>query len=228
LLWISEAWQLFKQQPGTWIGAVVLFYLVLILVSIVPLIGGLAVTILTPMLSAGLVMGARRQDRAGRFQISHLFAGISTCAGPLALVGLAYLLLAIGIGIIAALLFGAVFASMSTTMDLSALNPEDMSLVVGNPVILLPVLVALLLGIPLAMAMYFAPSLVALDRVPVLQAFRLSFVGCLKNILPFLVYGLVAMVLVILGSLPLMLGLLVVLPILTIAIYTAYRDIFYP
>ena len=47
------------------------------------------------------------------------------------------------------------------------------------------------------------------------------------NILPFLIYGLVAMVLVILGSLPLMLGLLVVVPLLTIAIYTAYRDIFY-
>jgi uncharacterized membrane protein len=30
-----------------------------------------------------------------------------------------------------------------------------------------------------------------------------------------------------LGSLPLMLGLLVVLPVLTIAIYTSYRDIYY-
>jgi hypothetical protein len=46
----------------------------------------------------------------------------------------------------------------------------------ANPIILLPVLVAMLLGIPLAMAMFFAPSLVALDRVPVLKAFGLSFV----------------------------------------------------
>jgi uncharacterized membrane protein len=89
------------------------------------------------------------------------------------------------------------------------------------------VLVAILLGIPLAMAMYFAPSLVALDQVPVLKAFSLSFFGCLRNILPFLVYGLVAMLMLILGTLPLLLGLLVVLPILTIAVYTAYRDIFY-
>ncbi|SDX50851.1 hypothetical protein [Thiocapsa roseopersicina] len=49
--WITDAWQLFKAQPGAWIGAVVLFYIILILVSIVPWVGGLAVTILTPMLS---------------------------------------------------------------------------------------------------------------------------------------------------------------------------------
>ncbi|MFB1488789.1 MULTISPECIES: BPSS1780 family membrane protein [unclassified Thiocapsa] len=228
LLWITEAWQLFKSQPGAWIGAVVLFYIILILVSIVPLIGSLAVTILTPMLSAGLVIGAHRQYREGRFAISHLFAGVSESPGPLALVGVVYLLLAIGIVIIAGALFAAVFASMGSRLDLSMMDPNDMAMVFTNPMILLPVLVAMLLGIPLAMAMFFAPSLVALDQVPVLKAFGLSFSGCLKNILPFLIYGLIAMVLVILGSLPLMLGLLVVMPVLTIAIYTAYRDIFYP
>lgn len=226
-LWITEAWQLFKAQPGAWIGAVVLFYIILILLGIVPVVGGLAVTILTPMLSAGLVIGAHRQSREGRFEISHLFAGVSQSPGPLALVGLVYLLLAFGIVIVAGLLFAAVFAAMGSTVNLSTMDPNDIGIVFANPMILLPVLVAMLLGIPLAMAMFFAPSLVALDQVPVLKAFGLSFSGCLKNILPFLIYGLVAMVLVILGSLPLMLGLLVVLPVLTIAIYTAYRDIFY-
>ncbi|WP_296805968.1 BPSS1780 family membrane protein [Thiocapsa sp.] len=227
-LWITEAWQLFKAQPGAWIGAVVLFYIILILVSIVPLAGSLAVTILTPMLSAGLVIGAHRQYREGRFAVSHLFAGVSESPGPLALVGVVYLLLALAIVIVAGALFAAVFASMGSAVDLSTMDPNDIDIVFSNPMILLPVLVAMLLGIPLAMAMFFAPSLVALDQVPVFKAFGLSLSGCLKNILPFLIYGLVAMVLVILGSLPLMLGLLVVVPVLTIAIYTAYRDIFYP
>ena len=226
-LWITEAWKLFKAQPGAWIGAVVLFYIILILVSIVPLVGGLAVTILAPMLSAGLVIGAHQQSREGRFEISHLFAGVSQSPGPLALVGLVYLLLALGIALIAGLLFAAVFASMGSSLDHSTMDPNDIGLFLANPIVLLPVLVAMLLGVPLAMAMFFAPSLVALDQIPVFKAFGLSFSGCLMNILPFLIYGLVAMVLVILGSLPLMLGLLVVVPLLTIAIYTAYRDIFY-
>jgi uncharacterized membrane protein len=225
--WIAEAWQLFKKQPGAWIGALILFYLILIVVSLLPLIGGLAVTILTPMLSAGLVIGAHQQDKVGRFEISHLFAGVSRYPGPLALVGLVYLLFAIGIGILAALMFVGVLASVSTTVSLETMDPNDIGLFLSTPLLILPVLVAMLLGIPLAMAMYFAPSLVALDQVPVLKAFSLSFFGCLRNILPFLVYGLVAMLMLILGTLPLLLGLLVVLPILTIAVYTAYRDIFY-
>ncbi|UHD18752.1 BPSS1780 family membrane protein [Thiocapsa bogorovii] len=226
-LWITEAWQLFKSQPWAWIGALVLFYIILILVSIVPFVGSLAVTILTPMLSAGLIIGAHRQYREGRFAISHLFAGVSENPGPLALVGVVYLLLALGIVIVAGALFAAVFAAMGSAVDLSTMDPNDIDIVFANPMILLPVLAAMLLGIPLAMAMFFAPSLVALDQVPVLKAFGLSLSGCLKNVLPFLIYGLAAMVLVILGSLPLMLGLLVVVPVLTIAIYTAYRDIFY-
>lgn len=141
--------------------------------------------------------------------------------------GLVYLLLALGIALITGLLFAAVFASMGSSMDPSTMDPNDIGLFLANPIVLLPVLVAMLLGVPLAMAMFFAPSLVALDQIPVFKAFGLSFSGCLKNILPFLIYGLVAMVLVILGSLPLMLGLLVVVPLLSIAIYTAYRDIFY-
>ncbi len=226
-LWITEAWQLFKAQPDAWIGAVLLFYIILILVSIVPWVGGLAVTILTPMLSAGLVIGAHRQEQEGRFEIGHLFAGVSESPGPLALLGLVYLLLAAGIGIVAGLLFAGVFAFMGSTVELSGMDPNDIEMLLVNPIILLPVLVTMLLGIPLAMAMFFAPSLVALDRVPVLKALGLSFSGCLKNILPFLIYGLIALVLVMLGSLPLMLGLLVVLPVLTIAIYTSYRDIYY-
>lgn len=112
-------------------------------------------------------------------------------------------------------------------LDPATLDPSDIDLLMSNPLILLPILAAMLLGIPLAMAMYFAPALVALERVPVMRSFALSFMGCLRNILPFLVYGLVALVLFVLGALPFLLGLLVVMPLLTIAIYTAYEDIFH-
>jgi uncharacterized membrane protein len=226
-LWITEAWQIFKRQPGAWIGALILFYLIIILLGMVPLIGGLTVTILSPMLAAGLMIGARRQDRAGRFELSHLFAGVARYPGQLALLGLLYLLLAIGILMIVGLIFAGVFAFTTTRIDPSVMNPTDIDLFLATPLLVLPLLVAMLLGIPLAMAMFFAPSLVALDHVPVLEAFRLSLVGCLKNILPFLVYGLIAMLMIFIGSLPLLLGLLVVIPVLAISIYTAYRDIYY-
>jgi uncharacterized membrane protein len=97
----------------------------------------------------------------------------------------------------------------------------------SGTMLMLLVLFVLLLAMPLAMAMFFAPGLVALNDVPLMRSFKLSFLACLKNILSFLVFGLVAIVMVIAGILPFGLGLLLVLPILAISIYLAYRDIFY-
>lgn len=231
--WIAEAWPLFKDHPGAWIGAVLLCYLILIALSLVPLIGGLATTVSGPILTAGLMIGAHLQFRGEGFAVSHLFAGFATRPGPLALVGLAYLLFAIGIGLVIFGLFMAMLASGGMAMDAAMMDPNTLdpetidSFAMMGPAFALPVLVAMLLSIPLAMAMFFAPLLVALNDVPVLQSFKLSFMGCLKNLLPFLIFGLIAMALIFVGSLPLMLGLLIVMPLLTIAVYLAYQDIFY-
>ncbi|WP_295405570.1 BPSS1780 family membrane protein [uncultured Thiocystis sp.] len=225
--WIADAWSLFRQRPWAWIGAVLLFYLILMVLSLVPVLGGLATTILGPMLSAGLMIGAHAQAQGEDFRVGYLFAGVSNKPGPLALVGGLYLLLGIGIVLVVAALFVGIMASTGVAMDAATLDPNDLdSLMAMSPMLALPFLILMLLGLPLAMAVFFAPSLVALNDVPVLQAFRLSFLGCLKNILPFLVFTLVAIALVLLGTIPFMLGLILVLPILTISIYVAYRDIF--
>ncbi|MGQ9659163.1 MAG: BPSS1780 family membrane protein [Thermochromatium sp.] len=228
--WIQDAWGLFKQAPWAWIGALLLFYLIVIVVSLVPLIGGLATTVLSPMLTAGLMLGAQAQDRGEGFGVGQLFAGFSVRPGPLALVGVVYLGLALLIGLVIGLLFIVMVGGSGMMVPEMApgatMTPEQLEAMTAGTQFMLPVLIALLLGIPLAMAMFFAPVLVALDAVPVMQAFKLSFIGCLKNSLPFLVFGLSAFALLFVGAIPFLLGWLVLLPVLTIAVYTAYRDIF--
>ncbi|EXJ17183.1 BPSS1780 family membrane protein [Imhoffiella purpurea] len=223
--WILSGWELFKDRPGAWIGAVLLFYLIIIALSLVPVLGGLATTILGPMFTAGFMMGAHAQFKGEGFSVNHLFAGISRKPGPLALVGVFYLLFALGIGLVVggliAVMLGASGAFMGASGGNAGLGALDVSAVA------LPTLIALLLGVPLVMAIFFAPALVALNDVPVMRAFKLSFLGCLRNILPFLVFGLIAMLMLFLAMLPFMLGLLVAMPILTIAVYFSYRDIFY-
>lgn len=225
--WITEAWVLFKDAPGSWIGALLLFYVILIVASLIPLVGGLASSLLGPMFSAGLMLGAHAQFRGDGFTVSYLFAGVTRKGGPLLLVGLAYLGGVILMGLILAALFAGFLASSGLEMNADGLDPSQLENAAVLQTVVLPVLVVMLLAIPLAMAMFFAPALVALNDVPVLRAFKLSFLACLKNILPFLVFGLAAMLMVLVGALPFGLGLLVVMPILTIAVYTAYRDIFY-
>jgi len=110
---------------------------------------------------------------------------------------------------------------------------------------------ALLIGAalftPLAMAVWFAPPLVALDGVPAFAAMRLSIRACLGNLLPMLVYagGLTGLLMIdllavrlILSVLPAGIGFLrglaavagfmLWVTLTVLSVYTSYRDLFTP
>lgn len=229
--WVVEAWGLFRDSPAAWIGAILLYGLISVVLSLIPFVGGLAMSILGPIFTGGLMIGAHTQYGGGSFEVKHLFAGFSRNAGPLALLGAAYLGFFILIMLVIMLLgMGAVsvLAGSGGTagFDPSQLDPGRLGLY-GLLAMLLPILIILLIMIPLVMAVLFAPTLVALNDCPVLHAFKLSFVGCWRNMLPFLVYGLVGLALLLASVLTFGLGLLVILPVMTIAIYIAYRDIYH-
>ena len=82
------------------------------------------------------------------------------------------------------------------------------------------------LALPLLMALWFAPALVVFHDVQPMAAMKASFFACLKNIVPFLVYGLIGLLLLIVALIPFGLGLLVFGPVLWATTYTGYRDIF--
>ncbi|HYY60759.1 MAG TPA: BPSS1780 family membrane protein, partial [Burkholderiales bacterium] len=88
-------------------------------------------------------------------------------------------------------------------------------------------LLILALMLPLVMATWFAPALIVLQDMGVGAAMKASFNGCLKNILPFLLYGLLALIAGVVASIPFGLGWLVLLPVLTASVYTSYRDIYF-
>jgi uncharacterized membrane protein len=90
----------------------------------------------------------------------------------------------------------------------------------------LAMLIMFALLLPAMMAIWFAAPLVVFHDHGALDAMKTSFAGCLKNMLPFLLYGVVLMVLSIVASLPLLLGWLALGPVLAASIYTSYRDIY--
>jgi len=120
----------------------------------------------------------------------------------------------------------ALFGTMG--IDMAAMESVEAA---GDPQaglkVLLVMLVMLLLLVPVAMMFWFAPVILVLnDEVGVLESMKLSFRGCLKNLLPFLLYGLLGFVLSIVASIPLMLGWLVLTPVVIASIYAAYKDIY--
>jgi uncharacterized membrane protein len=92
--------------------------------------------------------------------------------------------------------------------------------------LLLGTLVFLALIVPVLMATWFAPALVLFDRLAAIDAMKLSFGGCLRNLVPFLLYGVIGCGLLIVAAIPLGLGLLILSPVLIASVYTSYCDIF--
>jgi uncharacterized membrane protein len=231
--WISRGFWHFKANPLAWILIMATYLLITIAVSLIPLVGALAVYLIMPIFTGGIMLGAQNQGQGGPLRFGHLFAGFTSRAGQLVAAGVFYLGGMVVAAIPAILLLGIPMLRGMSGMDTAAFDQDpqflagDMGALMQGRALLLAALVTALLVIPVAMAYWFAPVLIAIDHLSAWSAMKLSFRGCLKNIMPFLVYGVAGMVLILLGSLPVLLGLLVVLPTLTASMYTGYRDIFY-
>lgn len=215
--WWSEGWHLFREATGLWIGISVVLVLINIGLGLVPVIGDLASSFLFPVFGAGLMLGCHSLDSGEELTFGHLFAGFQSNFGRLLMVGVLYLVgIAAIIAVAAALGFGGGFAAAAAGGKSTA---AFSGLLFGG-------LAALVLGVPLVMSIWFAPGLVVLHDLTAFEAMKLSFRGCLRNFLPFLIYGLVFIVLAVLASLPLFLGWLALMPVMFCSTYASYRDIF--
>jgi uncharacterized membrane protein len=215
--WISNGYSNhFKGNAGAWIGAV----LVLMVISMIPFIN-LITQLLMPVFVGGLMLGARAQDEGESFRFDSLFQGFKQNTGQLILLSVLFIVAIFVMMFVFAGVMGGSMALMGGMSTNGSTPPDPLAM-------MLPVLVMLLFFVPLMMAYWFAPALIAINNLSALSAMKLSFFGCLKNILPFLVYGIVLMVLMVVAMLPLLLGLLIMMPVMYASMYTAYRDIYYP
>ena len=218
--WIGDGWSLFRESMGLWIGMVIVFGVIQIAVSLVPVLGSLASIFLSLTISAGLMIGAQSLDNGEGLRFDHLFAGFQRNFGQLLLVGLIYLVGTIVMVILVVVVFGGAMFALFMGKQAGALAG------MAPATIVLAMLLFFALILPLVMSIWFAPALVALNDVPAVQAMKLSFIGCLKNFLPFLLYGIVLFLLGILAIIPIGLGLLLLVPTMICAQYISYKEIF--
>jgi uncharacterized membrane protein len=217
--WLARGWNLFKRNPGTWILISLIFFAIVLVSSLIPLIGFFATSLLGPILLAGVMRGCAEVERGGSIEVSHLFAGFREKTSSLVVVGLLYV---VGSLVILAVI-GVLFGFGLIPVFLGQVEPDVAATL---QLFLLAFLVMLALSIPLWMAMWFATPLVVLHDLPPVSAVKASFLGCIKNILPFLIYGLLGFAAMIVASLAFMLGWLVLAPVLIGSVYAGYRDIF--
>ena len=166
-----------------------------------------------------ILLGCKSLTEGGDIAIDSLFAGFKQNTGNLIMVGVFYL---VGVLIITALVF-MIGGGAALTGGMIGHGP-GMGMAVGG--FLLAMLVMLVLLVPLAMAVWFAPALVVFHNVAPLDAMKASFSACLKNLVPFLVYGVILFVLCIIAMIPFGLGMLVMVPVMMGSVYASYVEIY--
>lgn len=225
--WLLAGWRLFCAAPLGWLAVVFAYWVSMMLVSLLPF-GVAAAPVLVPAFSVGFMAAARAAARGGRVELAQLFDGFRRAPAPQLALGVLYLAcLAVLLGASWLLDDGAVAQAMRAPG--AELQPEMRGTLA----------VVMLSYVPVIMAFWFAPVLVAWHAVGVAKSVFFSFVACLVNWRAFLVYGaltLLAPALALLAlahalgvaalraiALPLV---LFALPTLLASFYASYRDIF--
>ncbi len=223
--WVKQAFGLFKKSPLIWVLLVIIWFVLNIVGQLIPIIGPIVMSLLYAVFLAGFMYGCAALERGENLEIGHLFAGFKQNTGPLIGLGGLYLLVMIAVGIVIFLLMlGGVGGLTAFTNPENLQGVDPTSILTPGFLILMLVIFALL--IPFIMAFWFAPPLIALGGVSVMNSLKMSFIGCLKNIVPFIVYGIAMIILAVIASIPLFLGWLILIPVSIAVFYTAYREIY--
>jgi hypothetical protein len=220
--WIKSARALTKTSIWLWMGIFIVFVVISVGLSAVPVIGSLALYFIMPVLFGGIMLTCDKANQGKEISFGDFFSGFGSHFGRLAGIGLATLLMYLVIfGVIAAI-FGSAAALVLSGMEQP--QASDPAIAIG---IAVAALALLALSVPIYMAVWFSYALVTINNFTVVKALKTSFSGCLKNVVPFLIYGVMMFLLAIAATIPLLLGWLIVGPILFASFYTGYRDIFY-
>lgn len=201
-----------------WIILLVLYLAIMIPLSMLPVIGSVLSTLLAPVFAAGMMWGCQAMMRNQDLEINHLFEGFKHNTSQLVAVGGIYMLSLLLVAVVVVLTLDAATVELLIQgKDLSTEQADAMTM---------PLLLALLFVLPVLMAYWFAPVLAGLHDLTAIEAMKLSFNACFKNMLPFFLYGLIFMVLLIIAIIPFGIGLIVVVPMMMTSLYTSYSDVF--
>ncbi|HEX2332244.1 MAG TPA: BPSS1780 family membrane protein [Burkholderiales bacterium] len=235
--WLAEGWRLFSAAPLGWIAMVFAYWLLMTLVSIVPIVGVAAASLLVPAFSVGFMAAARAAARKGPVELGLLFDGFRHHLRSQLMLGAGYFACLALVLAATALADGGALAGWM----LAGSRPDDE--VLRSDEFLAALAAAAALYTPVLMMFWFAPPLAAWHGVAPAKALFFSFFACLMNWRAFLAYGAVTAVVAI--ALPLAVVtivtlasisvpamslvfplLIALLPTLFASFYASYRDVF--
>jgi hypothetical protein len=221
--WIKQGYALFMKAPLLWIVLLFIWFIAAVVISSVPIVGGPLVSLLTPVVMAGLMSGCRSLEQGEDLELAHLFNGFKQHTSQLVTLGgitlvSQYLILGIMMVVGGATLVGLLMSGQP--------DPDPNVLIAALNGAVFAVSLGLVLYLFLTSVIQFSTLLVYFNGISPIQAIQLTIQAFLYNIWPMLVFGITFLLLAILATLPMGLGWLVLLPMSFTSLYASYCDIF--
>jgi len=238
--WLAEGFLIFRKKQLMLSFLIIGYWILMLLVNSVPWIGQVAATVLIPVFSVSLMNACRLVAQDSPLPPQLLFSGFDRNPRTLLMLGIIYLACSLGILGMTVLIDGGLLFQLVVFGS----RPDEQVLLGGHFV--LAIEVALALFVPVMMAYWYAPVLVAWHDLPAGKALFFSLVACLRNWRVFLVYSVALLIFgaflpgLVLGILSTMFAsagqefatvltvfvVLILLPTLYASFYVSYRDVF--
>jgi hypothetical protein len=187
--WIVEGYRLFARSPLLLVMLILGYMFILVASNIVPVVGPLAVVLVTPAFLAGLMAACRALEQGQAAEMKNLFAGFGTNFPTLLRLGVAFLAAAVAILAITALVDGG------KLMQLGLPGAEPAEDFVVDDKLIWALNLASLLFFPVLIVFFFASMLAAWHGIPALKGLFFSCFAGVRNIRAFLLYALLLLVL---------------------------------
>jgi uncharacterized membrane protein YesL len=233
--WIKDGWNLFRQQPGALVFMFISFYLAVILLSIIPILGQIAGGVVMAVFWAGFMQACANVERGVRLTPQVMRVGLQQPAFKwLAGLGLLYLFAgALAVGATWLVDGGALISLM-----LKPQQPNQAAL--AQPGLVGALLTGCVVYLLAAMAFCFAPPLILWQRMSLGKAIFFSFFGIVRALKAFAVFmlGWLGIFLLLAQLMGLLLGgstlarllvaplVMTMLVVFNCALYAAYRQLF--
>jgi hypothetical protein len=238
--WFLEGFGIFRKNPLLLALPVLCYVIVVNLVKSIPIIGQVAVTLVIPVFSVSLMNACRLIEQGNPPPPQIIFSGFQKNLRPLLVLGAACILFA-------TVIFGmAALIDQGVLFKLVFLDQDPGKEVLASGRLMVAKQLVMGLSVPLMMAYWYAPVLVAWHDLPAGKALFFSLVACARNwraflsyaatiivfgvLLPSLVAALMMAVFSVDGNLFSIafvgLVVLVLLPTQYASLYVSYRDVF--
>lgn len=219
--YLSRGWRIFNENPGGYIGFTVLFFVISMIVGVIPIIGFLISIVINPPLTMGIPIAAHLQTKEKNTEFGNFFKGfdhIGQLVVTYLIQGLLYLILCIPIF---ATIGFQIFNIMSDPGNIEESTEFAEKMLSYWPVFL----IVFLLFVYVIISMRWAFFLVVFHKYDAVDAIKTSWKLVGKNWIAHFGFLILMFLLSLLGLIALLVGLIVAIPVIFAADYAAYADV---